>query len=367
MMPMIVGPHSAIKHVQGMKPSGGALYEVLFHEAFDVDEVAPIANRDALPGPGEFTTNDAGAAISSSRLNWSLSNKYAGGNTSEAVAGGLACYSTLTQTAGRAGLFYSKSFAGELGVWRKSNGDIRQWSDGEVLQANSTHMVTGGGWTILRGPDGANGKFFITSNGLLRYISSEGMSKTVAFPGNANYTPINAGVGENKLVLLKGAWTGKYPCALESFDGAVSAGQTFTHTEGFLINFHVTAKPSAGNIRVAFRKQDDDNYMYIQYTSAGNVNVGEVVATVDTTLTGIAVGANPKGICLYVHTNDTMKHWFRDAYYATVTTTRFNTETAGEVISLGTGGAIKDLGIFPLVLTDGDPDAAAILDEVEAL
>lgn len=105
--------------------------------------------------------------------------------------------------------------------------------------------------------------------------------------------------------------------------------------------------PSAGSIILAFRRQDANNYWQIEITSAGALEVDEVVAG---TPTNRIAGTIATGNYLRLRANAAEIRLFRittlTGTYASAT--NFQTELGLEIKSLGTGGALANLAIYPV-------------------
>lgn len=134
--------------------------------------------------------------------------------------------------------------------------------------------------------------------------------------------------------------------------GARSAGDTFTHEADCIIEFTLTALPSAGNyVEVRFREQDATNYWNILVDSAGVLTLNEVVngsSSVRVTQAGLAANRRV-GIIMYGQTIRGVHH---DTYkWQYTSAANFATSTAGRIASLGPGGGISNLNAWPRKIT----------------
>lgn len=132
---------------------------------------------------------------------------------------------------------------------------------------------------------------------------------------------------------------------------APAAAATFTHEDDNWIEFTVTTVPTAGEIEVDYRIQDATNRRRIVVQSDGTLTVGRVVAgvyTAETTRAGVVNGTNiivqSRSGAFLEFINRVLpasQNW-------TNMTTSFTGNIGGEVASLGTGGVISNLTVFPL-------------------
>ena len=122
-------------------------------------------------------------------------------------------------------------------------------------------------------------------------------------------------------------------------------GQTFTHPANFWMWITLTA-PSSGNLDVVFRKQDANNKWILRTTSAGALQIIEVVAGVENLRSGTAGGYIATGTRVMLMADATRiatyKAYAVGANYGSAS--NFQSATDGEV-SLGTGGVVADLHI----------------------
>jgi len=153
-----------------------------------------------------------------------------------------------------------------------------------------------------------------------------------------------------------------YGLSTDRKEGSVSAATTYIHEADMRIEYICTTRPSSGNMDVVFRKTDANNYWICRINSSGDISLQEVVAGVATQRANAAgVVTNGHRIIITAfdevirgYGNNTL-HWT----YSSAATSK--TATAGELASLGTGGAVSDLVSWPRVL---GASAAAILDHV---
>ena len=134
------------------------------------------------------------------------------------------------------------------------------------------------------------------------------------------------------------------------YDLAPAANDTFTHTADFFLEFVVATRPSSGNIDVLFRIQDASNYWILRITSAGAIQLIEVVATSPTTrASGAGIVTGNRIIC-YAIDDDIVVNGGGVGdigIFTYASATNFKTETAAELDDTGTGGAVTNLAFYP--------------------
>jgi hypothetical protein len=166
--------------------------------------------------------------------------------------------------------------------------------------------------------------------------------------GMANYNA--TGTLDNLSVLqLPAPFNTDYGIATQRLAGARAAGDTFTHGADCLIEWTVTTLPSASSGIVRFRKQDSNNHWRVIYLPDGYGELQERVAGASTTRGSAAAGtfkSNSRvvvicdGVVIKVYIDNVIRITYSSA-------TNFNTQTNGEVYSLGTGGAVSDIVSWP--------------------
>lgn len=138
---------------------------------------------------------------------------------------------------------------------------------------------------------------------------------------------------------------------VDQINGDVEQGSTFTHPADGVIAFTVTTMPAAGaNIKVRFRHQDANNcWEFRTWGGGGDFFLIERVAGVETTRIfvddGVVVGNRivivADGTTIRIYVNNVLRGTYASA-------TNFATATAGQLNSLGAGGAISDLKTWSL-------------------
>jgi hypothetical protein len=141
-----------------------------------------------------------------------------------------------------------------------------------------------------------------------------------------------------------------YDDAITRLLGSRSAGDTFTHPADFIMAYTITTVPSAGGINVEFRYQDATNYWMVQVWNDGTFKLFDRVAGTFTQR-AIAAGGGvvSAGMQIVVAANDeTITGYYGTTQGWTYTSAAsFKTETDANVDSLGTGGVLSDLYLWP--------------------
>jgi hypothetical protein len=152
--------------------------------------------------------------------------------------------------------------------------------------------------------------------------------------------------------LLPPPWNDDYGIATQRLAGARAPGDTFTHEADCLIEFTMTTVPAAAQAELHFRIQDATNYWAVTINAAGDLELDEVVGG-GTTQRGISAGVVANGDRIVIVADASNIRVYEDdnlrINYTLAAT--FLTETAGELDTEGTGGAVDDLISWPRVLS----------------
>lgn len=148
-------------------------------------------------------------------------------------------------------------------------------------------------------------------------------------------------------------------------DATPLQGDSGTHDANGTFYHLITALPSVGETKFAFRMQDASNYWWVGISSTGQLALYETVAGVDTNR-GAAVGVIASGdyiaIIPYGTTIRVIEGAVGGAFLTQITyasATNFSTETDWSILSLANGATFSDLQIYPEYLSG---DAATALD-----
>ena len=256
------------------------------------------------------------------------------------TANNLEVYITNTGT-----LFLWQTVAGSRSALASSSGIVngsilvaefvgtsaKIWSDG-VLKISTTVSVISGN---------LNGEIYLGTGGAIANLTARTLD------GVANVASTNHP---------------GYGLATSVLPGPRAAVDTFTHEADAIIEFQLDALPSAGNLDIAFRKQDATHEWIVRIDSTGALaliedNAGETsrasaagVLSGGERITVIAFGSTIKG-----YYDTTLAFTYASA-------TNFQTATTGNVNALGTGGRISNLLAWPLDLASAPntPEAANI-------
>lgn len=365
--------------IHGISSALGDAITFLFRDDFLTDEAAPMVTpRVAEPGPGTLTINDGDniASINDGDLivNGVTTGAVGISNSVSARSPGLVCY---IQSRRHVGILWNRNGWSTTGAMDVGNMEfVFWWGTGTELRASvgNTHLPrlhTASSNTedtdifiSLR----SSGCFAVVNGKLVWVDDAENTASLYAQMGVAQAVAggVDMSWGTLRVSQLPAPWNTDYGIATDRHAGSVDAGQTFTHEADCLIEFTATTVPSADNIDVFFRAQDSSNYWIARITSGGALDLIEVVAGTPTsrgsggTVTGgdrIVIICDDETITGYVDNAyvDNVQAW---SYSSAA---NFKSETAGELDSLGTDGAISDLVTWPRTLSGA---AKAALDAV---
>jgi hypothetical protein len=178
-------------------------------------------------------------------------------------------------------------------------------------------------------------------------------------PSSDQYAKLRVGAGAKdyksddwRVADLGDPWATAYALATERLSGSQSAGQTFSHEADCLIEFEATTLPSSGQIELFFRIQDASNYWRVTINSSGDLDLDEIVSG-SATQRGTSAAAVSAGNRVVVMANDTsIRVYANEAKVITYgSASNFKTETAGELDTLGTGGAVSDIVSWPRTIS----------------
>lgn len=216
----------------------------------------------------------------------------------------------------------------------------------QSADTNTFYTIT----TVLR----ASGSFVVIDGkleGVLDVGSEANVYPSISAAGILRHTPR---IATARVAQLGGVWTSDAGIANALLSGARSVGNSFTHqANSVLLDFVLTTLPSAGAIEVDICRQDANNCWRISVDSSGNYRLYEVVAGTPTHRLNTTAQAGDLLVCALNGTQARLTRARSGAnatsgLYASVST--FTTQTSGYINSLGTGGAISDLRVFPITL-----------------
>ncbi len=359
----------------GSRPGGGVVPVVfLFRDDFPVDEAAPLATpRTADPGPGIGTIVDTTnvADIVSEELvleNNVIGNPGYWGDVQTRV-NGIVTMVEMDNTTGfrRSEIGFGSAQSGGLADFirfRPSSTTVCQTRNISAVTLAGVNVTTG----IVRGAvilQDSRVIFLANDNIFSEWTFlwvSEAIYAGVFFPAaiNSSQTPVK--FSYLRCAILDSPWDIDFGAATEVLAGARSAGDTFTHEADCLIEFEVTTVPAALQIEQRFRIQDASNFWQVTIDSTGALDLDEVVATV-VTQRGTAAGVIVNGDRIVIIADDeTIRVYEANVLRITYAlAVNFKTETAGELETEGTGGAVSDIISWPRVISG---DALTALNRV---
>lgn len=348
----------------------------LVRDEFTVDVAAGSVNSTAaVPGPGARTVVDT-------------ENKLSVGSGVLAFSGGKASpthgdpglwESSVARGAGMTALFEfvaaNQPFAvgfdagtsgglGNLTVAYFNGGNILSWYANAVdaYTAGSTYRVacilqTAGMFVFVKG-----GIEFANWTLVWLYSGSNG---TPLYPAVANYSA-DIDIEYIRAIQLPAPFDTDAGLVTDSVAGALSNDTAFTHEADFWIEIVIGALPS-DQLEFDVRRPvagSDANGWRITVDSAGTLSLFERVSSAPT-LVASAVGVVSAGHRVVIASRGTTIKSFSNKVpiWTYAGATNFATATAGNFVSLGTGGAASALYAWPGTLNGA---TAAILDRVSA-
>lgn len=358
--------------------SGGAPPLVfLLRDDFTTDQAAPLTSpRTAEPGPGtlNLVQNDGQFRISGNRLTITAQATAVWGDLSIA---GVA----RARVVGRALLVLRNINSANTYSWVGWNNDSSPGDTGATglnairFDNGALLQVVVEGSMILVGAFAATtdyllaivyrtmGAFYFIQGGVfpswtLLHVSVTGTS-TPGYPAASFYNA--AGTIDTLRVLdLPAPFTDDFGLASQRLAGARAAGDTLTHEANHLGEATLTTRPSAGQVEMRFRVQDANNYWQWTIDSAGALDLDEVVAGVVTQRATSAAGALSGHRVVWIADGSTIRLYTNNVLRITyASASNFATATAGQLVGLGTGGAVSDIVAFPRTLTG---TASVLLD-----
>ena len=348
----------------------------LLRDEFSTDRAAGAANgTPAEPGPGKRTIVDTESKITIS----SGTLVFAGGRAAPGY-GDPSYYlnNAIARSTGLTVLF--KMALNTTLAWNRMG-----WNqDGTTTPGrNALGFFSGGGIYIFDNP-GANilvdaaytattytvaiclraaGAFYLIKGGAysawtLLWIGVHDTTTPVYLVDN-NHSQ-NCNVEYYRAARLPYPWNDAFGIVTQRMAGARANGDQFTHAANCLIEW--TATTVAATQQVSFRLEDVDNCWRVDAAADGSLILYEVVAGTPTSRGTGAAGSVANGQRVVVIADGTTIKVFANNVlkitYATAN--NFATCTAGQIDSLGEGGAISDLVIWPRTLGGS---AAALLDK----
>ena len=353
--------------------TGGIEYEL--RDDFNTAVAPPLpATVAADPGPGEMVkaadTEDKGSISGGSLL---LTPRAAPGFNDPAYFWQNVDSAGFDRVAGKAFFFRYQTADGEqglFGLWPTTTINTTPERGFQVKTANNWSINTATGALIIGAFTGGDSHdyaiimrdtfyFMLVKGSLfpdwtLLWVGDNGQNAGTADPvfpaiNNSDGSPSLDTVREADLTANgRSVWGDDFGIATQRQAGARSAGDTFTHEADFLAEFTVTTLPAAGQIEFEFRKQDDNNLWRVTVDSTGALDLDEVVAGVPTqrgTAAAVITAGETVTVIAVDETISVFDSTNRRINYTSAA--NFKTETAGELQTEGTGGAVDDIVTWP--------------------
>jgi hypothetical protein len=328
-----------------------------FRDEFTTADPPPVDDpRTAEPGPGSWTVTDTneimhvlGGVAVFNGTPAANDGIFAGPFTRSA---GLAFFFRIptrtTFTGGRARFGFDAATAGGLDIGFDANSvTVIRIKYGTTV-IDTVNISTADQFAcIMRGTGGY--LFYKNTSAVWTLLwvydleNANQYAKVVFTAGAVNFTYDSA-----RLAQLTAPFNTDFGYATDQDAGSVLAGATFTHTADFFLEFTVTTLPTANNIDCFFRVQDADNYWIARVTSGGTVDLIEVVATAPTSRGSGGTVTDGERIVITAVDETITGYADNSEAWSYGSAANFKTETAGELDSLGTGGAVDDLATFPI-------------------
>ncbi len=332
---------------------------------FAREEAAPIPDPlAASPGPGGWVGDDVGDRFSILDGQLVIADEVGVQNAalfSVATFARAAGLAMLTRTEIDSNIHTFKAgwdstqdpSPDQLALHNQTNGSINTANNGAAQIALHTTVNTTldfinilrsmGGFQFVR--DGTSGEY------LLLWVEDGGsltpLTAIIGTAGSGNDALTGSRYNSAHVVQLPAPFNSDFGFATQRLAGARSAGDTFNHIADCFIQFIVTTVPSALQIELLFRIQDATNYWVVTVDSAGDLDLDEVVAGVPTQR-GTAAAVVTDGERVAIRPTGTEIRVFDSAARITFTNaSNFQTETTGELDTVGTAGVVSDIVSWP--------------------
>lgn len=339
--------------------SFGVRLSFVFQDWFQTQRAAGAVNgTDAEPGPGVRTCVDTNSLITINASGQLQVSGTPAANDRVYVpaslmtrAPGLACAIDFVSgsISGASAFGWLNAAGGGIACIAGNNyGDTNSDNVGIGFSSGKTAMV------VLR----AAGAYYIVKSGstyTLYWEDTDGGS------GNAVVGVACAAVSHNlakfdnfRVMQLPEPWVSTYGLCTTALVGVRAANDIFTHQADFLGDCRFTALPTAGQIQIAIRMQDDNNYWRIDVNPDGSGALQEVVNGTPTSRATCVAGSFGGGgtkttFRAYGSTIVVARIGLQKMLYASAT--NFQTATQGKILSLGTGGAITGMFTYPRIIS----------------
>lgn len=297
-----------------------------------VNNDGPLCS-DGVRGPGTafyFSTSSRTTITNTSNFGLSRTN-----NTSSAVVIGIHYTASNAFNVVDNATTINETITGSAGVHEflcvaRNNGGYLFYRDAGVV---------GGAWTLLW--VGVSETTIAVVNGKMRIIA-----------GAQNFRL--GGMSVFNLADYAPSFGSDYGYATDHLTSP-AALTTFRHEPNCWLEFTIPTLPTAGNLDVHFRKQDATNYWVARVNSAGDYSLIEVVAGVETSRGTAAAVVAAGNRCVVVADGTTIKGFSgtlgQTNRWTYASASNFQTVKNGQLNSLGTGGVVSDLAVYPRTFT----------------
>lgn len=330
-----------------LSPRGGLLWWI--RDYFTTDEASPLTSpRTAEPGPGTWTVDNARPLIHGGMLVFP---------PHDTISASYLNSPTYAHKAGRCAIYRCKQTGARVDPqWTCTGVTFALMSNGTVtgigVYYGNTYNNSPGTLAVIRSEQGYAYCVDLTTDELIWYYQDRQSVDDGYFRLGSPLSSYNGIFQHGCVVDLGAPWNTEYGIVTQRLAGSRSSSDTFVHEANALIDFVATTIPTAGQIEVRFRVQDSNNYYQVTVDSSGVLDLDEVVSGTPTqrgTWTGPVVSGNrivvvAVGASIKIVVGTQLRISYASAG-------PFQSETDGEIETLGTGGAVSDLITWPRDLT----------------
>jgi hypothetical protein len=343
---------------------GGFVPVYLLRDEFTTNVAAPVPSpRNCEPGPGQLTLSQVAGQFS---IVGGLLTVAVGSNFEPRAASANFARVVGRTTLCRVGL----PVAGVISRFGWDNGGNLVETHGFLITAGGDLGARIGGLGLSQGITTPSGfeyecAFVLRSSGAFYLIKGGAITnwKLVWVDAGVNSTPVaskatvSTGTGAGgggtfdgmRAIDLPAPWNTDFGIATDRKAGAVANGTTFNHAANGLIEWTETTVPPGSNTSIRFRQQDALNYWFIQITTTGAMFLTEVAAGVTTNRANGGAGGVASGHrCVVIFDGAQIRGVSNNVLQFNYSlAANFQTATAGQMETAGSGGAVSDLVSWP--------------------
>lgn len=374
---MIFLPGPSIGGLSLLNRRGSTINWLVRDEFTDTRAAGSVNGTPATPGPGTRTVTDTENKLSVGSGVLSFSGGKATPAWGDPVfyidsqdrSSGMAMYCSAAAISGSyfaIGWNSSQGGLPDTNFTLKGAGVISLWVGGKSLNMEGT-WVSGEFYEYAIVVRGSSGAFFCYRLGgsaiKLGFIDNTAVSSTI-YPGIVNNNAV-ADVDHLRVAQLPAPWNDDYGIATQRLSGSRSPGDMFTHEADCLIEFTVDSLPTSGKIELEFRQQSAGADAWrVTINSAGDLDLDELNSGTPTNRATSAAVVQAAERIVILCEGTTIKAWANSTLAWTYSSaTNFQSETAGELQTEGTGGAVSEIIAWPRTLSGS---AANALNEMAA-